>query len=347
MTLLFTDSFDHYVTADIAKKGYVTASSNTIGAFGRFGTNGLRSGNSIVAGTPWVLPSALATIIVGLAVRFDTVATIPPIIQLYDGTTLHLSVVVHSTGKIRVIRGDGTVLATGATTLSPTAYYHVQVKATIHDSTGAVTVKLNNVDEIVISGVDTRNGGNASVDRVTLGQSPGGGPGTFDNDDFWVCDTVDQSIAQPGSPANNDFLGDVRVECLFPNGNGNSSQLVGSDSNSTDNYLLVDETAYNSDTDYVESSTVTDKDTYAYSGLTSTSGSVVAVQVIAVARKTDAGVRSIATVARSGGTEEDSADKTLTSTYAFHRDIRGAKPGASAWSISDVNGAEFGVKVTA
>jgi hypothetical protein len=64
------------------------------------------------------------------------------------------------------------------------------------------------------------------------------------------------------------------------------------------------------------------------------------------AAKTNAGVRSIASVARLSGTEVDSSDKALSVSYAYLPDIRETKPGGGAWSISDVNSAEFGVKVT-
>jgi hypothetical protein len=160
-----------------------------------------------------------------------------------------------------------------------------------------------------------------------------------DFDDLYVCDGT-------GSAPANDFLGDCRVEAIFPSGNGNSSVLVGSDGNSTDNYLLVDEAAPNT-TDYVESSTVTDKDTYAYGNLAATTGTVFGVQPVPFAAKTDAGTRSIVSVARVSATEVDSAAKTLSTTYTYYPDVREAKPGGGAWAIGDVNGAEFGVKINA
>jgi hypothetical protein len=210
---------------------------------------------------------------------------------------------------------------------------------TIDDSTGVVVVKVNEVTDIKLSSQDTRNGGNASVNRIRP-QTVGWQSGTA----LYFDDLV--VITTSGGTAT-DFIGDVRVESIFPNGNGNSSQLVGSDGNSTDNYLLVDETAPNDDTDYVESSTVGDKDTYAYSNVTPTTGTVHGVQLLPYAKKTDAGTRSIVSVARHSGTEEDSSAKTLNSTYAYLPDVRETKPGGGAWSISDVNAAEFGVKVNA
>lgn len=53
-----------------------------------------------------------------------------------------------------------------------------------------------------------------------------------------------------GSGANDGWCGDGRTIRCVPNGNGDSSQWVGSDGNSTDNYLLIDETPVNT-TDYV------------------------------------------------------------------------------------------------
>jgi len=109
----------------------------------------------------------------------------------------------------------------------------------------------------------------------------------------------------------------------------------------------VDETTPNDDTDYVESGTAGDKDTYTYTNLTPTAGTVYGVQILPYVRKTDAGARSIKSIARHSGTEVDGPEQVLGTSFVYARDIREAKPGGGAWSISDVNGAEFGVKVFA
>jgi hypothetical protein len=43
----------------------------------------------------------------------------------------------------------------------------------------------------------------------------------------------------------------------------------------------------------------------------------------------------------------DSAVKTLTTDYIYLPDIRETKPGGGAWTITDVNNAEFGIKINA
>jgi len=247
---------------------------------------------------------------------------------------------LYGAGRIQIVRGDGTVLGTGTTILTSGIWYFIELKATINDSTGSAAVKVNGVTEVTVSGVDTRNGGSAATADRVIFFSNGSVGGTFRLDDVYICDGT-------GSAPTNDFLGDCRVQALFPNGDGNSSQLVGSDGNSVNNSLLVDETTPNGDTDYVEGANVGDKDTYAYGNLTPTSGTVYGVQPNLYARKTDAGTRSIASVARLSGTEVDSAAAALSTSYLYYRDIRETKPGGGAWSIADVNNAEFGVKVVA
>jgi len=146
---------------------------------------------------------------------------------------------------------------------------------------------------------------------------------------------------------STDFLGDCRVECLIPSGNGNSSQWVGSDATSTDNYLLVDETSLDGDTTYVEADSVGDKDTYAMDDLETAAGTVYAVQTILAQRKTDAGSRQVAPVLRHSGTDYDGTSVSVGDTYAFGIEIEEQNPGtSSAWSIADVNAIEFGAKVT-
>ena len=331
MALLFCDSFDHYTTV-LQKWGNAYSS---IGAFGRFGTSGLQDSSG--ATLTKTLPSSYGTLIIGAAVLLPN-RNAGRIFSFHDTGSQQVELRVNSSGQLLVTRAGIGIGSTGTTVLNLSQFYYLEMKATIHNSTGVVVVRINGVTELNLTGQDTQNTANATVNQIVLGESA---VNLFHQyDDLVVLDT------SGGSPTN-DFLGDVRVQSIFPDGNGNSSQLDGSDGNQTDNYLLVDETAPNSDTDYVESSDVGDKDTYTYGNVTPTTGTVFGVQILPFAKKTDAGVRSIVTVARHSGSEVDGPVQTLNSTYDYLEDIRETKPGGGAWSISDVNGAEFGVKVNA
>jgi hypothetical protein len=343
MALRFIDGWDHYATAQLAQKWTSAGTSGgapaVVGA-GRLGGSRLQlqSNGSLIK-----VLNAQATWIVGAALTssdFGSPGTNPGgLFGFFDGGTLHVD--LRFNGTFLQATRNGTVLATGTIPLSLNTWYYIEMKVIIDDVNGVAIVKVNGVTDINFSG-DTRNAANASADRLRLyaaGASSGGAQSTWFFDDLYLCDGTG------GSPTNS-FLGDVRVEALFPNGNGNSSQFDGSDGNSTDNYLLVDEATPNSDTDYVESPDVGDKDTYAMTNLTPTAGTVFGVQPLPYAAKTDAGTRSIVSVARLAGTEVDSSDKALSVGYSYYPDIRETKPGGGAWSISDVNSAEFGAKVS-
>ncbi len=340
MSLLFCDSFDHYVTANILTKWPGSSIANLVLSSGaaRFGAAGFshldNSGGGYLETT--ILPVGDVHFI-GFAYRPDNVGGSGTILGMRDGGSAQWELGQDASHHLYVSR-NGTVLGTATSVLSNSVWYYVEVKVTIHNSSGTVDIRLNGVSDLSLTGQDTQNTANAFADTLRLGKN--GNSCQWQFDDLYVCDDA-------GSAPTNTFLGDVRVEAILPSGNGNSSVLVGSDSNSTDNYLLVDEASPNSDTDYVESSTVGDKDTYAMGNVTPTTGTVYGVQVIPFAKKTDAGTRSIVSVARLSGTEVDSAVKVLSTSYQYLPDIREAKPGGGVWSITDVNNAEFGVKVNA
>lgn len=336
--LRFCDSFDHYTT--VLEK-WTTQGESTISAGnGRFGAALAWDewGGDFVTKTL----DAQATWIIGMAIKFSVLPSAgqdAQVFRLLDGGTLQTDVRLRSTGKLYITRNGTQLGSDGATTLLVNTFYYLEFKCTINDTTGVAVLKVNGVTELNLSSQDTKNTANATADAIALGGSIGSSNfGTIYIDDVYVCDAT-------GSAPTNDFLGDVRIETILPSGNGNSSQMDGSDGNSIDNYLLVDEAAPNSDTDYVESDVVGDKDTYVYGNVTPASGTVYGVQILPFAKKSDAGTRTFKSVARLSGTEADGPDTALTTSYQYHSDIRETKPGGGAWSISDVNSAEFGEKV--
>lgn len=332
MALRFIDGFDHYTSAETLQKW--TNWSNTVGptaGAGRFGGGAM----SMQSRTLVKSFDSQGTWIVGLAVNHQI--SDPDGVQILiwnDGVTNQMDLCWDGLGHVRVRRNGTVVLATGTKVFNIGVWYYVELKIVFDDTVGAVQLKVDGVTDINLTNVDTKATSNPSANLLSLS---GSNPVLYD--DLYVLDGS-------GPSPYNDFLGDCRVETLLPNGDGNSSQLLGSDGNSVNNYLLVDEaTQPNSDTDYVESATVGQKDTYAYGNLAVVSGTVYAVAPIPWAKKTDAGSRAICTVARLAGTEVDSGAIALPSSYTYYQDIRTTKPGGGAWTIADVNAAEFGVKV--
>lgn len=340
MTLRFADSFDHYGSSDfLLKWSSISGVAPTISPVGRRSTSGMRIGGGANSFITKVLPPH-ATWVIGFALNVSAAPTTASrIVSVFDTGTEHLRLRLNTDGTVSVIRGVSTVLSTSAASLSFGGYSYLEWKFTINDSTGSYDVRLNGASITSGTSVDTRNGANASVNQFQIRalEQPGG---NWDFDDLYICDGEGST--------NNDFLGDIRVDCYLPNGNGNSSQLLGSDSNSTDNYALVDESSQNGDSDYVQSATSGQKDTYAFADMAHTPTGILGAQINMIAKKDDAGVRSICSVTRSGGSDTDGATQALSTSYLCYREILETDPNtSSAWTRTNLNNAEFGVKVAA
>lgn len=108
------------------------------------------------------------------------------------------------------------------------------------------------------------------------------------------------------APYNDIIAGTPKVDSQTVNGSG-TSDWVGSDANSVDNHLLVDEapTAAADTTDYIESATATNRQIFdtAAMGLT---GTVHAVKVTAWGRDTDAAGQAVDLGVISNATESTS-----------------------------------------
>lgn len=338
MALRFLDSFSHYTTT---LQKWTSESGSVIStSAGRFGNGAITFPGS----GRWArkVLDAQQTWIIGFGYKYPApLTTTNPVLTLEDGATIQVSLYIDSGGHLRLYRGSssGTLLATGTTVLSSGAFYYIELKVKIATGTsGTYEVHINGAQEAALTSAaaNTSNSGSTTADRFFFANCSDNFS-SYTYCDLYVCDGT-------GSAPTNDFLGDTRIQCLLPSGAGTTTQFTPS---AGSNYQCVDETPPNDDTDYVEDGNIGDKDTYAFQDLTPTSGTVYGVQLGLRARKTDAGGRSIQSVARVGATEVNSADEVLSTSYLYFFDVRETKPGGGAWTISDVNSAEFGQKVSA
>jgi hypothetical protein len=344
MSLIFIDGFDHYATADLPKKWNAAGASVAIAA-----SSGRRSGGAMTANTTSTTANLTknittgASFVCGFALNvgaFPTAAV--PVVGLLDAATNQCDLRVNPDGTLSVTR-NATSLTGGTSTfaLSSGTFFYIEFKCTIADSIGASSckVRVNGVDVITVAtGQDTKNTANASANQVRLGTNANVTAGTWLFDDFYICDTTGST--------NNDFLGDVRIEALLPTSDGTYSQFT--PSTGTSHFALVDESTPNT-TDYNDGVTVGHRDSYGFGDLTALASQVVyGVQVNAAVMKDDAGTKSVAAMARSGGTDADGASVALTTSQLYATQIFETNPnGAVAWTEATVNAAEFGVKVTA
>lgn len=257
-----------------------------------------------------------------------------------SGVTQHITVVRNGgTGLMEIRRGStgGTLLATGTTQILNSVWNYFEISVTISDTVGEVHVRLNGktTDEVSFTG-DTKNGGTANtIDKIVFSYTNGS---TNRNADIYILNDT-------GPAPNNNFLGDVVVRTLGPIGNGNSSQLLGSDADSVNNYQLVDERPFSS-ADYVGSSTVGQKDTYAISDLPAGVTTVYGMQVNGWMAKSDATLGQARYVVRSGGTDFGGITRALTTSYIGYYELYETDPATSvAWTVGGINNLESGMEV--
>ena len=338
MALLFFEGFDHYGNGSTiptaSKWGLVDTHSTLCNADSGSARTGLCGARISYAAEMITQPFTVSGgVILGFAMRNRDSWNLKEIFQIYESSTLHLSLVVDATGKLLVKRGDGTTLATGTTVLALNNWYYIELKATIHDTTGSFTLKIDGTNELTASSQDTRNGGTGVWDRIRL---QGAGSFNYDIDDIYICDTS-------GSAPWNDFLGNCKVDMLMPQtGNGTNAGLT--PSTGTDHGALVDENGPNT-TDYNSSATVGTKDTYNYPSLALT-GIILGIQTNLYAAKSDAGARTICAVVRAGGTDYDGAAVSPLTTYRYFTEVRQINPNTGvAWTSSDITALEAGMKI--
>jgi hypothetical protein len=317
-------------------------------AFG-FGKSGAVGTQTFTCTLP--LGATQASGSVAAALFLTGVASLPTTMTfmgVYEGTVCHLGLRFKANGTVAIVRGDGVelVATTAVITAVADTWNHYELSYLIADGTGgAATLKINGVAAATISGVDTRNAGTTGqVSTCVFSGSFSQGTGRIRVDDYVCTDTT-------GPAPYNAGLGDCVVETVYPSGSGDSSQWVGSDGDSADNYALVDDV---STTDYVASGTVGNRDLYQLADGSPTFGACLATQAEVLVAKSDSGTPPGPLVALEksvGGTVTAQvllAVAEMTTTYAWRSTpIRATDPNGDSWTQTRFAGLQVGVEVGA
>lgn len=340
MTLLFMDGFQD--PALLPKAEWSVGVAATTGRDG--------STNGAVRHTSTVLPvctlsSTAAICIAGTAHRNNSLADVPDSIFIYRDTagTNQLFVMLTSGGLIEVRRGfsNGTILGTssGHTPVAGASWHYFEVKANLHTSTGSVTIKLDGVTVLTLTGQQT----STTISNVAFVLRQAAASSNTDWDDWYICDAVDATATQ--ARANNDFLGDIRIQTIYPTGVGDTTQMT--PSSAVANWTTVDETPPVT-TDYVSDNAVGDRDLYALGDLTGNITTVYAIRESIYVGKTDAGNALLKPVIKeSGGTVTvDTAQAVALAAAGIHGSLKAARPSDSgSWTTTDVNALQAGQEV--
>ncbi len=348
MTMIATYGLDNYDTiteffqepfwedTGSTNKGWTF---NTTG--GRFGGGSILNIGSIGSGI-WAaarfIPELPKTLFFGVSINIATTNQTDPFIRFYDTNRVeHANLEILAGGDTMNVNILGSL--EGTFTITKSVWHRLEIKLTVDDSAGEFTVILDYVEVFSSTGIDTQNGTNAHVGWVQIQSQDNGSSTDIAYDDFTFHD--DQGTV------NNDFLGDIRIVTLHPDGAGAASDftpLAGT------NWESVDETpGPDADTTYVESSVAGHQDLYTVDDFVITPGPGIihSATVKVYAKKTDAGLRSIKLLTRSGGVTEVSTEKQITTDYSYVQDPVEVDPDTGLpWTVSTINTIQIGVENT-
>jgi hypothetical protein len=367
MTLIFTESFDLFAgnTTDYGYKWFDRSFGNaTLGSTtGRFGGSAAQISASVgspSSGTGYIgagLGTDYTTFVVGFAMNIQSLPVGTAFFWVVDSantTQLYMAVDVGVLAPYFVRSGSGTRLCTSSRSVPTGSWVYVEVPMNISATAGWCEIWLDGTLTASYYGTNTSrasSNGNtlsglaAGARTVRIGCQISGSlvTNTFLYDDLYVCNTA--------GTVNNDRLGDVHVMSLLPTGasaaGGHTQFTIGGTTPAATNYQSVNEATPNVDVTYVADNTVGHVDTYAYADLPTTASVVRGVAAQYVARKDDAGLRQIQAVVRQSGTDAYSPSVfNLGASYQSAQLIMETNPVTGLpWTVSDVNGDEFGFRV--
>jgi hypothetical protein len=351
MSIVFQTGFDHYTAITQRFTSITTAGGSTlnIGAFGRNSTNGMRligpsSGTIVTRAARTIANTATIHVAFGLKISaFPTpgASTVRQCGFLYlrDAGTDQIYFTLLPNGTINVLRsGSATALGTTTYAFLTGVYYHIEIKAVISDAAGSVQIKVNEVSQLSLSSIDTKNTANAYINEVVFANNAAATSGTGDlgvtiNLDF------DDIVLN-----TTDFTGDAEVTTYLPTAVGSTNQW--SVTGAISSYQAVDETTPNGDTDYIFSSVAGDQTLFTYGTVPDTTN-IIAIVPIPFAEKTDAGSAQLASVvAVSGSASVVGATQAPSSgSYEYFPDIFSLSTATGiTWTATEWNSIEIGPK---
>ena len=340
MAMLFCEGFEQYADqADFLRSIWKTQFAGGITGFaaGRHGGQALQlhSANQSVA-----FPAdGGVEYFIGVAVNFTgaSVAAMP-IIQLQALDIVQFAVNVTAAGELEVV-ADTQLDITSGLGLTFGIWYYIELHVLIDATVGEFEVKVNGATQLGPStGEDTARVQGPNIHKIILQQNGTNQP-TYD--DFYLLDATGLT--------NNDFLGDIIVETVFPDGDGNRNDMtrVGGGLN---NFEAVDDGATpDDDSTYNHGNVVGDDELYTFGDLTGSGFQIDTVHAVGVSnhfRSADAGLRTIKALARSNVTEVEGASQGSNASYRYSQHVYETDPdGGGAWDEAAVNAAEFGITI--
>jgi hypothetical protein len=234
-------------------------------------------------------------------------------------------------GTLRIAdAANSTNYDSGSANISLTTWYYAMLYARIHDTSGEFIAKLFDasgalIETLTQTGIDTRAG-------LWARTAWGGSSGDTYVDSLWV-------------DLNGAFRGCGFIETRSPTSNGDTNSWSRGGTDTGNNWDQVDEVPKNT-TSYVFSTGADQVELYNFQDRAQ-AGTPITVQQVTYARAHTAGTRQYKPICKIGGVIYEGDTVSVTSTSADVATIynwQNNPATGSAWTDSDINGAQFGHK---
>lgn len=260
-----------------------------------------------------------------------------PIFELRDSGTVQLQVTFNpNTRLFSIWRGTQTVLlGTGVFTVTPGAWYYIEIGALINAAIGTVTFKVNTVSDITFGPGNTQVSANAFANVMAWKGPFGSVTGAYQLDDMYINDST--------TALNSTFLGDMKVEGVQVIESGFYTQW-GVNVLGTPNFQAVQVLA---DGLYTQSNTIGQKDSFECSNLNKITGGIAGVSAIYWSRNTDSTIHTVESLVRQGGVDYLGTAMSISDTaFKAYQTIWEQDPSTvAAWTVAGVGTAEFGYRL--
>lgn len=345
MSLLFFDGAAFYDTGTGSQRATLAGTPTvqaTSGPFNSVSANGRWLCNGASDNIRFVTNNTDATFIAQFYLERDILHLLTESNSIRfrnnDDSVDHLYLYFFADNSIELRRGTGTVLfRTGRVYSGSSNWNYVECKMTINDTTGSFVMRVNGREVINVSSVDTKNGGTGNYADSLVVLNNGNGS-------HYVANVLLMNGA--GSAPYNDFIGQRRVYTLFPNA-GDTSNWTRSSTAST-NWQLVDDSAPDGDTTYVESASTGTIDMYGFTNLSTSASSVDAIAVNISARDSSTSPGNMRARIDSTGSVATGTAFTLSTDYTIYQTIFTDNPASTAgWTTGNINTLLAGIEVTA
>jgi hypothetical protein len=376
--LLFADGFDHYgsgstgesnmldgVYADVLGDGSGPSTTVTpaTGTYSYYFGQGHTGNVNDCSGLRKVLPTAVDTLGIGMHLYFPqlpnglAITGNAMICGMFPSATLansQISFFVGSTGNIVCHRGGdgdtslmGTELFATDPLLVASAWNHIEIQASIHDTEGWVRIAVNGVHRYEATGLDTMNHASGTVGQILMSRPYLGEHNTscrWYMDNLYIydftgtaatytdwCPTVD------GGGVATNYMGEW--QCMYLPPNADTAEDDWAPSTGSDAYAVVDETTPD-DADYISSSTAGDLTEMALTDLPEDITVVRGLMLVGRMSKSDAGPALTTFGMKSVAAIDDADERPITVEPTYWWDFINVDPNSSArWTRASLNAA--------